>query len=217
MERVMGSTAVADGYSLTDVEDILLRAKTVDRGNWIETYSGHKFYVMDPKPEDIDLEDVSHALSNACRFSGHTKYFYSVAEHSINVANRLFERYGCRALALKGLVHDASESVFVDIPSPIKPYLTNYKKIEQGIQDMLYVKFCGAVPNPVEKTLIKEVDLEMLWIEGYQLMPSKTKKWDNNGDRAHYEPIVIGHVPLECYTPASAKGAFNLTFNKFSV
>ena len=51
---------------------------------WIQTFTGKRMYPLDPKPEDICIEDIAHALSNICRFTGHTKKFYSVGEHSIN-------------------------------------------------------------------------------------------------------------------------------------
>jgi len=97
---------------------------------WIETYTGKKLYFLEPKPEQIDIEDIATALSNECRFGGHTKSFYSVAEHSILVATI------CPApLALVGLLHDASEAYLRDIASPIKQYLANYKELEEKLMN----------------------------------------------------------------------------------
>ena len=73
--------------------------------SYIETVSGRKFYFLNPNPEDIDIEDIAHALSMQCRFTGHTKWFYSVAEHAIWVSYLVPVH-----LALEGLLHDASET-----------------------------------------------------------------------------------------------------------
>ena len=181
------------------------------RGDWIETYSGKKFYVLDPRPQDIELDDVQHALSMLCRFGGHTKKFYSVAEHSINVANRLYFFHG-RKLARFGLFHDASEAVLVDIPKPIKPYITNYKEIEKKVQEVMYLKFCGMLPSPIEEDYIKRVDTELLWIEGYQLMKSSTTIWENDGSWQHYYPMCFGHRELDCWDPIQAKKEFSSCF-----
>ena len=73
--------------------------------DWIQTYSGKKFYPLDPRPEDIDIRDIAHALSLNCRFNGHCRCFYSVAEHSVGVsssqspdARKVFGRQDCRSL-----------------------------------------------------------------------------------------------------------------------
>ncbi len=49
------------------------------KGEWIQTYTGKQFWPLDPRPEDIDIEDIAHALALTCRFNGHCDYFYSVA------------------------------------------------------------------------------------------------------------------------------------------
>src|SRR5271156_4912831 len=80
---------------------------------WIQTFTGKKFYPFNPKPQDIDIRDIAHALSNICRFTGHTKRFYSVAEHSRNVA-KLVPAH----MKLQALLHDASEAYLCDIARP---------------------------------------------------------------------------------------------------
>ena len=56
---------------------------------WIETYTGRKFWPLAPSPDDIDIFDIAQALSMTCRYKGHTNEFYSVAEHSVLLAEKL--------------------------------------------------------------------------------------------------------------------------------
>lgn len=56
---------------------------TQRRGDFICTYTGRKFYPLDPRPEDVCIEDIAHALALVNRFGGHTRVPYSVAQHSV--------------------------------------------------------------------------------------------------------------------------------------
>ena len=135
------------------------------RGDYIHTYKGKKFYVLDPQPEDICIEDIAHALSNLCRFGGHSPRFYSVAEHSTHVSE---------AVPLKdslwGLLHDASEAYLCDIPRPFKQYLTNYKKLEERIQRAIGSTFNLSWPIPDS---IHFIDRNIVATEANQLWASE--------------------------------------------
>ena len=98
-------------------------------GNWIETYSGNRFYPMDPHDDEIDIYDIAHSLSLQCRYNGHCPKFYSVAEHSVYVARELQP-----SMMLAGLLHDAAEAYLSDIPRPIKRMLPVYKEAEEKIE-----------------------------------------------------------------------------------
>ncbi|TAM99321.1 MAG: phosphohydrolase, partial [Rhizobiaceae bacterium] len=56
---------------------------------WIMTHSGKPFYPARPAPSDIDILDIAHALSMTCRYGGHARRFYSVAEHCVLVASQV--------------------------------------------------------------------------------------------------------------------------------
>ena len=51
--------------------------------SYITTFTGKHFDPIHPVPEKIDVKDIAHALSLICRANGHTRFFYSVAQHSI--------------------------------------------------------------------------------------------------------------------------------------
>jgi hypothetical protein len=141
------------------------------KGDYIETYTGKMFWPIDPRPEEIDIRDIAHSLSRQCRFTGHTKTFYSIAQHCINVSSLLKSDGYNTNYQLFGLLHDASEAYLTDVARPVKPYLTNYKEIEKVIQDMIYDKYRVFIEN---EDVIKQYDDICLHIEGYNLMPNKT-------------------------------------------
>lgn len=128
----------------------------------IRTFTGKYVNVFNPTPEMICIEDIAHSLSNQCRFAGHLKQFYSVADHSINCAMQVAEEH-----KLAALLHDASEAYLIDIPSPIKKRLTNYHEIEDNLMRLIANKFGFTYPfDPV----IKEIDEYMLRTEWDCLM-----------------------------------------------
>lgn len=139
--------------------------------NWIQTYTGRQFFPADPQPEDIDIIDISHALSNMCRFTGHTKDFYSVAEHCER-ASRLAKP----GFEFAALIHDASEAYLVDVPAPIKPYLKGYKEIEERLQRVIELRF-GLEPGILESPEVKRVDMIMLASEKRDLMGHPPTSW----------------------------------------
>lgn len=89
------------------------------RGDWIQCYSGIRFWPLDPRPEDVRIDDIAFALAHTNRFNGHCGT-YSVGEHSVRVSWLLGERGADRKLALAGLLHDAAEAYVSDLPRPLK-------------------------------------------------------------------------------------------------
>lgn len=88
---------------------------------WAQTTSGVAFDLLDPRAEDVRLADIAHALSRINRFSGHTHGEpYSVAHHSMLVADLLASWGAPVEVVLEGLLHDAPEAYYGDITSPVK-------------------------------------------------------------------------------------------------
>lgn len=169
---------------------------------WIETVSGISFEFLEPKPEQIDIEDIAHALSMTCRYTGHCREFYSVAEHS-SLCSLLLPP----ELKLAGLLHDASEAYITDVASPIKAHLSNYQAIEDGIMEVVAKKFGFEYPlHPA----VKYVDLVMLSTEAWHLMGGQGKNWDLWEYRKR--PLVsVGLKPF-CLDPKGAKELFMKTY-----
>ena len=170
---------------------------------WIETVSGRKFTFLSPKDEDIDINDIAHALSMTCRYSGHVRQFYSVAEHSY-LASFLVPPED----ALGALLHDASEAYITDVASPIKSHLHNYKKLEDTIMQAIANKYGFTYPV---SAAIKKADVAMLSTEAHWLMPGKGDNWTfwNGVERPD---IYIGIKP-SCLSPEQAKKYFIERFN----
>ena len=130
------------------------------------TYNGIKFDPMLPRAEDINIYDIAHALSMQCRYTGHSREFYSVAEHSVRVSQ------ACgRADAMWGLLHDASEAYLHDIPSPLKQstVFADYRTLETIVMLAVCEKFGLSSKMPPS---VKRADKLMLNTEARDLLPS---------------------------------------------
>lgn len=143
-------------------------------GPFIKTFTGRRFYVLNPRPEDIDIWDIAHALSNIGRFTGHAKRFISVAEHSLRVASMVPAEH-----KLQALLHDASEAYYGDVSTPCKhtDAFTEYRALEAKAQAMIYTKYDCAVD---EHQLVKEADGASLGLEAMALMGVQ---WGEGWDR----------------------------------
>lgn len=158
----------------------------------ITTYTGRSFWPLDPRSEDINLLDICHALSNQCRFTGHTREFYSVAEHSCRVHDILPPEH-----RLAGILHDAPEYVLADLAKPTKSQeqMIKFCEAEDRIMELIAAKFGFEFPfNP----LVKEADTILLYTEKRDLMPFAD--FSSNG----YKPLPNRIHP---WRPVEAKYA----------
>lgn len=115
----------------------------------IITHTGKLIDVCNPRPEDIDITDISHALGNICRWAGHSSRFFSVAQHSVIVSDQVSPEN-----ALWGLLHDAAEAYLMDIPTPLKKLWPAYKKLEDAMQKVIFECFGLSGEMPAEVKLI---------------------------------------------------------------
>ena len=96
--------------------------------SWIQTYTGRKFFPLTDEPGEIDLRDIAHSLALQCRFNGHCRQFYSVAEHSVRVSHILPDEE-----AAWGLLHDAAEAYVSDLPRPLKLTVPDFRAAEDRL------------------------------------------------------------------------------------
>gem|GEM_PF-217146 len=139
----------------------------------ITTFSGEDFTPLFPNVDQIHIEDIAHALSMMCRANGHFTRFYSVAQHSINCANEAKAQGLPARLQIACLLHDASEAYLSDITRPVKKHLSEYRKIEKHLQDIIYAKFLGSPLTADEAAHVEQIDHAMLVCEFNALMKKK--------------------------------------------
>lgn len=157
-----------------------------DRGDWLQLHSGIKFYPLDPQPSEINISDIAHALSQICRYAGHTKKFYSVAEHSVYVS-----RLVPANLAMAGLLHDAAEGLgCCDLPRPLKRYLPDYQIIENRIMESVAKRFGFAWPLDLA---IKEVDTRIIANERDSLFKNPHRDW--KAEKPFFNLEIDGLLP----------------------
>lgn len=137
----------------------------MSRENAILTYTNTLFYPLDPRAEEIHIEDIAHALSQMCRANGHFKKFHSVAQHCINCASEAQARHLSERVQLACLLHDASEAYISDITRPVKCYLAEYRKIERKLQQAIYAKFGLGDITEAELEQVEAVDNALLYYE----------------------------------------------------
>lgn len=189
--------------------------------DWIQTFTGEKFFPLSPRHSDLVLEDVAHALSLICRYTGHCCRFYSVAEHSVLVSQEVERRAiaegkdwrAVRDLARWGLMHDASEAYIADVSRPIKrlPAFEQYREAEARLQGVIAERF-GLLAGG-EPELVKAVDVEILSNEVSVLMPqADVEAWGKSWPEGKL-PSPIPNIYVQGLSPESAERAFRDRFN----
>lgn len=160
----------------------------------ILTYTGRRFYPLQPAKEEVDIRDIAHALSNLCRYTGHTRSFYSIAQHCVLVSREVPEEH-----ALTALLHDAGEAYLADIASPVKKQeeMAPYRKYEAALEKVIAEAFRLPFPFPA---CVKEADLRLYATERRDLMPHST-----NGGWPKQQPL---DQKIETWWPDLAKSMF---------
>jgi hypothetical protein len=102
----------------------------------ILTAAGREFDLLQPHRSEFGIDEIAHALSQICRFTGHTRTHYSVAQHSVLVSYVVPDEH-----AMAGLMHDAAEAFVNDLASPLKHQLSRYKDIERGVEHAVMARF----------------------------------------------------------------------------
>lgn len=199
-------------------------------GSWIQTFQGNRIDPLNPRTEDIDARDIAHALAMQCRFTGHTRFHYSVAQHTVLMIRCLTRRWPnpgphshqwdldglgdgplpklARAVAL----HDASEAYLCDIARPVKhsDHMDGYRDAEARLDDAIALRF-GVLQDPEIDKRIRQLDGRMLVREAYALIGGTLEGW---GITRFGEPA---DVVIEPWTPSQAEHAMLDAFARLGI
>lgn len=173
-------------------------------GPYLQTVSGCWVNPFDPDPSQLNIDDIAQALANLCRFGGHSRVFYSVAQHSVLVSEVVEDRGGDAEDVFAALLHDASEAYLGDMPHPIKHRSAlgaAFKQAEDHLEQVIRARFGIRSQTP----MIKEADRVLL----------ATERRAFSAERWHW-PELDGIEPLDvtltAWTPDEAAGQFAQRF-----
>ena len=167
---------------------------------YVPTLLGHRFQPLAPRAADVVIEDIAHGLAFQCRFNGQTQHFYSVAQHSLIVADLVPKR-----LALAALLHDAAEAYLGDMVKPLKNLFPEFSRIEASVMTVIGERF--GVDGFADR-LIKRADLVALATEKRDLMPHSCEMWES------LDGIAPLPTRIESLEPHAAKLAFLARFQE---
>ena len=177
-------------YSLTET------TMSGRHGDWMQLVHGEQYWPCDPRPEDYSLEATAHSLSMQCRYVGHCKFFYPVAQHAV------LGSYLCPpSFALKFLHHDDPESVTGDMSRPLKRSLNSdhFKEIED-LNEASMFKALGLEPGLPEEVHVAD-ECMLVWEKRDVMNPSVTP-W-SLGPRT--QGFVPPKIKIRSWSPRRAK------------
>lgn len=194
---------VAVPASIPDAAVGIEHSPTVRRivGPTILLSSGEYFDFLNPRGSVFGIEDIAHGLSHICRFAGHCREFYSVAQHSVYVSHLVPPEH-----AFAGLMHDAAEAFVGDVAKPLKDLLPEYRAIEHAIEAVVLARFGLSLPLHPS---VKEADIVMLATEQLALMQNRDD-WQYTRGR---KPADIEIKPMG---PVEARSFFLARFHELT-
>lgn len=169
------------------------------QGDWLQTFTGIQFWPLDPRPEEVSLYDIAHALAMSCRYNGHCSRFYSIAEHSVLISKSVSPEN-----ALAGLLHDAAEAYLGDMARPLKRFVPDYGIAEKRVEEAIFTRF-GLEGVPAE---VHEADWRILVDERDQLMGTPPAPWS--------VPEEGLGVRINCWSPEQARAEFLVRFSELT-
>lgn len=190
------------------------------RSDYIRTYSGVKFWPLEPSAKDIKPKDIAHSLAQKVRWQGHCSRFYSVGQHSLRVARaaRIYATLmelpeeECDLIYMYGLLHDANEAYLPDIPTPLKPLIKGWKKIERHLDSVIIKSFKLAQMSTEHRRIVKMADKALLQMEADELFERNIKDHHPHWplpERLEIPEEILVSVHVSLFPPESTEGQLN--------
>lgn len=188
VRRFLGKRPPADHFDLSKRE----------RG-WMGTYTGRKFFPLDPHAEDVDIRDIARGLSMTCRYAGQVKRFYSVAEHCYHVSVHVNQQF-----AREGLLHDSSEAYIGDMIRPLKhqPEMQEFRRAEAAIEYAVTKRF--GLRAVAAHEAVKAIDNTIL-VDEIKALSACPEYYLVSPGLGDVEPLGI---ELSCWSPTHAEKMF---------
>jgi hypothetical protein len=169
----------------------------------METYSGVRFDLSNPNPDDVRLDDIALHLAGQSRFLGAYRPLWSVAEHCI-----LVSQFAPTGWEKHGLLHDAAEAYIGDIITPVKELLGDQiAAIEDRVAEAVFAHF-GLLPNDwaYTKVMVKLTDDRATATEARRFRPHGTANWEPVWGKIESLPVELEPLgPDEAYRAFMAR------------
>lgn len=168
----------------------------------ITMFSGKHLAPLALRREDLCIEDVAHHLAMQCRWTGATRWHYSVAQHCVLAARYVSDR----TKKYDALMHDSPETYLQDMAKPLKvnPKIgLEYRKAEKKVLAVLEPFF----NFEAELDVVKDIDLRLLVTEADQLVHGFAH-W------GYYEDVVPLDITIRKWSPERAEREFLKMYDK---
>lgn len=173
-----------------------------DRGPFISTLSGAKFFVNECNVQDVPITDIANALALNCRFNGHILRHYSVAEHSVLISELVSPEN-----ALYGLLHDYAEAFVSDVPRPFKASITGHNEFEAAVMANVCEMYGLPLDMPED---VAYIDTHICAVE-VRVLTVREPEWVQ-----YYDPSICSTDRIQCLSHLQARNAFMNRFNELT-
>jgi hypothetical protein len=178
----------------------------------IVTWTEKTLDILNPKPYQICIEDIAQGLSNTCRYNGQG-LFYSVAEHSVHLANWCMWNRSNLKIAIHALLHDAAEAYLPDVSTPAKEIFPEFKACEERLLGVIHKTFDVRPIYAIDEKTIKNIDRRIVLNECKEIgLPSIA----NLPMYRHLKPLSTPVKEIFRWTPPEAYTKFLNLFKKLT-
>lgn len=177
---------------------------------WIPTRTGNGFFIIDPKPEDVRLEDIAYGLAHTYRYGGQVEPI-TVAEHSVLVSLIIEILWPESNKMLAGLMHDACEAYTHNIQAPVRRFIKvdrpdgiqiTWGDLERRINQAV-AKSIGLDVHYYAAPEVGAADIVALCLEKSQCGSIRTRKWG-----LPPIPQEVEHLKVRFESPEVARTTF---------